>query len=366
MWLNLNKSLPAANHSKIRILHLLSVTLFVFLCSSVAIPQTKRVVVLQCDGLPNDVVDRAVKQRDPRTGKSELPWFDYIFYQRGSRLANFYVRGMSLSAPSWSLINTGQHLQIKGNVEFDRYSLQTYDYLNFVPFYVNATAGRRVDMQGAEVLDALGIPMLPDAFPREERHVTFSLYQRGVRYMTFQKAVENRFRKEPKELFDEWTMRGLGLRDSVPQQLLRELIAAIDNPDRHYLELVDTSFDHAAHHNNDWESQLFVLKQLDNILGQIWTAIQKSSLAADTALIVISDHGFNTDSRVYSQGFNLVKLLGSVEGGGHHVITKRRLLLEYAIKGINPFVPIITTTSRDSYYLKNESNDYPTALLDFD
>ena len=79
--------------------------------------QTKRLVVIQIDGLPYDVVDRFVRERDPRTGRSRLPWFDYIFYQRGTRLANFYVRGMSLSAPSWSLIDTGQHLQIKGNVE---------------------------------------------------------------------------------------------------------------------------------------------------------------------------------------------------------------------------------------------------------
>src|SRR5258705_12383806 len=104
---------------------------------ALAFSQTKRVVVVQCDGLPYDVVDQFTRERDPRTGKSQLPWIDYIFYQRGTRLANFYVRGMSLSAPSWSLIDTGQHLQIKGNVEFDRYTLQTYDYLNFVPFYVN-------------------------------------------------------------------------------------------------------------------------------------------------------------------------------------------------------------------------------------
>ena len=70
---------------------------------------------------------------------------------------------------------------------------------------------------------------------------------------------------------------------------------------------------------------------------------------------------------LYSRGFNLVKLLGSPEGGGgHHVITKRRLMLDYAIKGINPLVPLITTTTDDSYYLKHQSTDYPTAMLDFD
>jgi hypothetical protein len=31
--------------------------------------QTKRVVTIQCDGLPYDLVDRFVRERDPRTGK---------------------------------------------------------------------------------------------------------------------------------------------------------------------------------------------------------------------------------------------------------------------------------------------------------
>jgi arylsulfatase A-like enzyme len=333
---------------------------------ALGIGQTKRVVVIQCDGLPYDVVDRFVRERDPRSGKSQLPWFDYIFYQRGTRLANFYVRGMSLSAPSWSLIDTGQHLQIKGNVEFDRYTLQSYDYLNFIPFYVQATVGKRVDMQGVEVVDALGIPLLSDAYPHDERHATFSLFQRGPRYLTFGKALENKFKKAPKEIFDEWTMDGLGLKSSVPDQLLRELIEAINDPRRRYLEFVTTDFDHAAHHNNDREAHLFALKELDTMLGQIWAAIQQSPLASETTLIVVSDHGVNTDERVYSQGFNLVKLLGSSEGGGHHAVTKRRLLLDYAIKGIYPFVAQITTTTRDSYYLKGQSTEYPTALLDFD
>jgi hypothetical protein len=324
------------------------------------------VVTIQCDGLPYDVVDRFVRERDPRTGKSQLPWFDYIFYQRGTRLANFYVRGMSLSAPSWSLIDSGQHLQIKGNVEFDRYTLHTYDYLNFIPFYVQATAGKRVDMQGVEVLDALGIPLLADAYPHSERHATFSLFQRGPRYVTFQKALENRFKKAPRDLFDEWTMEGLGLRSSVPDQLTRELIEGLNDPRLRYLAIVTTAFDHTAHHNNDREAHLFALKELDAMLGQVWTAIQKSSLASETALIVVSDHGFNTDERVYSQGYNLVKLFGSTLGGGHHVITKRRLLLQYAIKGLNPFAQSITTTTRDSYYLRSQGNEYPTAMLDFD
>lgn len=356
---------PAIKRCYARAIALLPALLLLLLPSPCS-GQTKRVVSVQCDGLPYDIVDRFVKERDPRTGKSQLPWFDYIFYQRGTRLANFYVRGMSLSGPSWSLINTGQHLQIKGNVEFDRYTLQTYDYLNFIPFYVHATIGRRIDMQGVEVLDAIGVPLLTDAYPHSEQHATFSLFQRGPRYMMFGRALENRFKKGPKELFDEWTMDGLGIKHSVPDQITRELIEGLSDPRRRYLELVTTDFDHMAHHNNDRESHLYALKELDTMLGQIWTAIQKSPLASETTLIVVSDHGINTDERVYSQGFNLVKVLGTAAGGGHHVVTKRRLLVDYALKGLYPFSQEFITTTRDSYYLKGQSADYPTALLDFD
>ena len=104
----------------------------------------------------------------------------------------------------------------------------------------------------------------------------------------------------------------------------------------------------------------------DATIGRIWSAIEKSSAAKDTVLVLVSDHGTNTDPNIISQGYNLVKLLGSAGGGGHHVITKRRLMMDYSLKSIYPFVPLITTTTSDSFYLKNESTSYPTALVDFD
>ena len=327
--------------------------------------QVKRLVVIKCDGLPYDVVDRYVKQRDPQSGKSVLPWIDHIFYQRGSRLSNFYVRGMSLSAPSWSLLETGQHLQIKGNVEFDRYTLHTYDYLNFFPLYFAGIVGSRIDMRAVEVLDSLGLPMLSDAYPHNQRYITYSIFLRNPRYSTLQNSLQNKFKKPPKELFDEWTM-GFELRSAITEQLTKELVTNLNDPRFRYLDLMMEDFDHVAHHNNDAQSHLFVLQRMDAVIGQVWTAIQKSPLADDTAVVLISDHGVNTDEKIYSQGYNLVKLLGSRMGGGHHVVTKRRLMLDYAIKGINPFVPLITTTTPDTYYLKGESTTYPTAMLDFD
>src|SRR6476646_3465937 len=148
----------------------LLILLTLFFSSLSTLGQTKRLVVITCDGLTPGVIDRFVKDKDPATGKSSLPWFDYIFYQRGTRLSNFYVRGMSLSAPSWSMLDTGQHLQLKGNVEFDRYTLHSYDYLNFIPLYIARINGSRIDMPGVEELDALGIPLLADAYRNDERY----------------------------------------------------------------------------------------------------------------------------------------------------------------------------------------------------
>jgi len=325
----------------------------------------KRLVVIKVDGLPHDSVERFVRQRDPRTGKSVLPWFDHVFYENGTRLANFYIRGMSLSGPSWSLLDTGQHLQIKGNVEFDRYTLHSYDYLNFIPFWVANVGGVRVDMPGPELLDEVGIPLLVDAYPYDERFISFQLFQRGTRWTTLQRGLQNKFARPPGELFDEWQL-GLGGRDILNSQQERELVEKLADPKVRYLDFYSTDFDHAAHHNRDAATQLSALKELDALVGRIWTAVRRSPLAAETALVLVSDHGTNTDERVYSQGYNLVKLLGSAAGGGHHVVTKRRLLSDYALKGIYPLIPLIYTTTDDSFYLKGQSTSYPTALVDFD
>lgn len=341
--------------------------LLLLICAQIiSLGQAHRIVIIKVDGLPNATVERFVHEHDSRTGKSLLPWIDQVFYENGTRVANFYVRGMSLSSPSWSLLDTGQHLQIKGNVEFDRFTLHSYDYLNFIPFWVANVAHRHVDMPGPEVLDEVGVPLLVDTYPYDERYHSFQLYQRGLRWTTLERGLKNRITsRSPGELFDEWTL-GFETRSIVMEQLERELIEKLNDPRIRYLDFYTSEFDHSAHHNHDRGTQLAALQDLDATVGRFWTAIQKSPQAADTALVLVSDHGFNSDERVYSQGFNLVKLLGSIEGGGHHVITKRRLLNDYALKAIYPFVPLITTTTQNSYYLKGQSSDYPTALLDFD
>ena len=340
--------------------HLLFITLAAPLGAEV-----KRVVIIKLDGVPDNVLERELARVDPLTGKSTLPWMDRVFAQGGTRIDNFYVRGISLSTPSWSMLDTGQHLQIHGNAEFDRYTGHVYDYMNFFPFYLGYARSHKVDMPGVEVLDDQKIPLLIDRFPYPAIYQSFQLYQRGVRWETLKDAVPQHFSHGIRELVDEWTI-GFGLSGSVEEQTERELIAKLADPSIRYLDYFTGDFDHTAHATSDVASQRQALERIDGLIGRVWTAIQASPLAAQTVLVAVSDHGMNSQSGVYSQGYDLVHLFNSRAGGAHHVITNRHPLDEFKLRGLDPFVSQVVTQSDESLYLKGEGDDYPTALLDLD
>src|SRR5580704_18182289 len=173
--------------------HSPALILLALLATSSLTAEAKRVVIIKLDGVPHDLLERELRHIDPSTGKSNLPWIDHIFARQGTRIENFYVRAISLSAPSWSLLDTGRHLQIRGNAEFDRYTYHVYDYLNFFPFYLGYALSHRVDMPGVDVLDELGTPLLIDRFAYQNRYQSFQTFQRGVRWKTLQYSFERRF-----------------------------------------------------------------------------------------------------------------------------------------------------------------------------
>src|SRR5262245_60125549 len=154
-------------------------TLFLFCVAAEASAQVQRMVVIKIDGLPPGVLQEYLSRtRGPR---SRLPWIEYVFGRKGVWLDNFYARGLSLSAPSWSLLDTGRHLEIRGNVEYDRYTLRAYDYLNFLPQYFKSVSGLR-DMPGVELLDEYGVPLLVDRFAADAVYQSAQLLQRDIRW----------------------------------------------------------------------------------------------------------------------------------------------------------------------------------------
>jgi len=337
------------------------------LLGALARGETNRVVIIKVDGLPERLIERyAAESADgARQGRSRLPWIQHVFGKNGTWLENFYVRGLSLSAPSWSLLDTGRHLEIRGNAEFDRYTLRGYDYLNFFPFYLGYAMNRRADMPGVELLDEHRVPLLIDRFTPDERYQSFQLLQRGVRWQTLEASLKGKFGRPLKDLFDEW-QTGFSMTSSVNEQTERELLANLRNPAVHYLDYFTGEFDHTAHLTNDRVAQFHVIEELDALIGRVWAAIAASPLARTTALIVVSDHGMNTTEGVYSQGFNLVDWLNGAEGGAHHVLMNRHPMGEFKLRGLDPLVSEVISPSSEATYLAGESAHYPTAVLDLD
>jgi hypothetical protein len=325
----------------------------------------KRVVVLKIDGLNADLLHHAMQQVDPLTGRPQLPWLAHIFRDQGVVFENFYTRGISLSAPSWSILDTGRHAIIRGNVEYDRYTGEVYDYLNFFPFYLSYVRKHEVDMPGVEVLDRAGIPLLIDHFRPAQRYQSFQLFQRGVHWMTLEQALKRHFSSSTLLA----GLEGAGT-PSLDQELSRELETELERDLQDsailYLDFFTGEIDHTTHETNHPTALLAVLKQLDAAAGRIWTAIQNSPLASQTIFTVVSDHGMNNVPGVTSQTFSLPDLFNSPEGGAHHVVTDRYAMSDFKLRGLNPLVHRVVTPSSASFYLGGEASHYPTAWLDID
>lgn len=327
--------------------------------------RARRIVILKVDGLNADLLYRNMREQDPATGKSRLPWLTHIFEENGTIFDNFYTRGISLSAPSWSMLDTGHHTVIRGNVEYDRYTGRVYDYLNFIPFYLGYARNREVDMPGVEVLDRAGIPLVSDAFPYAQRFQSFELYQRGVRWSILEHAAERQF--SSRFLFSILeSAGGTSLDDVLARQTEEELDQNLKNPLVLYLDFFTGDIDHLGHATSDPADLLAALKRLDALAGRLWTAIEDSPYARQTLLAVVSDHGMNNVPGVFSEAFSLPDLLNSPAGGAHHVITDRHQLQEFKLSGLDPLVHRVITPSTASFYLAGQSAEYPTAWLDLD
>jgi Type I phosphodiesterase / nucleotide pyrophosphatase len=342
---------------------LVCLILFVFTSGHAA---DRRVVILKVDGLPPQMLADFVRARDPATGLSRLPWIEKVFFRDGAWVKNFYSRGVSVSAPSWQVLETGWPLVIHGNVEYDRYTMSAYDYLNFFPFYFRYSRSKSVDMPIVETLDRLGIPFLLDRFAVSERYQGIQLFQRELRWPTVESTLRKRFTsRSPEKLFNEW-QSGMDLRNMVNEQIARELLERLKDPKILYLDYFTPEFDHLLHIDNNPDSQYVRLRELDRLVGLIQTEIERSPLAGQTLFVVISDHGMNTSPDFFSQGFDLVKFFGSARGGGHHVVTNRHPNEAFKLKGLNPFVSAVITPAPKSSYLPGQQARYPTVLLDLD
>ncbi len=324
----------------------------------------RRLVILKVDGLGEELLENAMETRDPATGKSQLPWLSHIFAEQGAIYDNFYTRGISLSAPSWSMLDTGHHTVIRGNVEYDRFTGEVYDYLNFFPLYIGYARQKQVDSPGVEVLDRAGIPLLIDHFEFPQIFQSFQLFQRGVRWTTLQDVLKRKF--SSKSIFSMLEGATPSYDSLLQAQTKTELQESLQKPQILYLDFFTGDIDHMGHATNESAALLKELRKLDTLAGQLWSAIQKSPLADQTIFAMVSDHGMNNVPGIVSQTYNLTDLLNSPAGGAHHVVTNREQLSDFKFKSLYPLLHRVVNPSESSFYLRGEAERYPTAWLDID
>lgn len=347
----------------------LSVRLFLLLLTLLWVPrvwgaEARRVVILKVDGVGEDLLANAMAEKDPASGKSQLPWLTRIFAEQGAIYDNFYTRGISLSAPSWSMLDTGRHTIIRGNVEYDRFTGEVYDYLNFFPLYIGYARQKQVDMPGVEVLDRAGIPLLIDRFQYSEVFQSFQLFQRGVRWLTLQEVLKRRF--SSKSIFSMLEGATPSYDSLLQQQTQAELEDGLKKPEVLYLDLFTGDLDHEGHATSEPAALLKKLRAVDTLAGQLWTAIQNSPLAKQTLFVTVSDHGMNNTPGILSQTYSLTDLLNSPAGGAHHVVTDREQLSDFKFKSLYPLLHRVVNPSESSFYLRDEANHYSTAWIDID
>lgn len=329
--------------------------LFLFL-PLIILAQPRRVVILKVDGMGQDQLMRLMP--------TQLPSIQRVFAGQGLIYENFYTRGISLSAPSWSILDTGHHSIIRGNVEFDRYTGEVYDYLNFFPLYIGYARQRQVDMPGVEVLDRAGIPLLIDHYQTPEVFQSFQLFQRGVRWKTLQSVLQRKF--SSKSIFSMIEGATPSYDSLLEEQTQSELEDGLQKPQVLYLDLYIGKIDHEGHATSQPAAMLKEFRELDELVGELWTAIQKSPLADQTLFVMVSDHGMNNVPSIISQTYSLTDLLNSPAGGAHHIVTNREQLSDFKFKSLYPLLHRVVNESDASFYLNGEADQYPTAWLDMD
>ncbi len=325
----------------------------------------QRLIFLRFDGLSPDLIWKYVRQRNPQTGKSYLPWIRRVFYEEGIVFENFYTRGQSLSGPSWAMLATGHPQPLISNVEWDRATGRLEDYLNNVLIQYELLRGRRLHARAVEVLDERGAPLVEDLYEPEEKRIGLELIRRGTSWTALARTLQARF---PSRSVEELLARWLGGPDSheaFDTANEEHLLTNMRDPRFLYLSAYYSLFDHFVHTNNDEELILHLLQRVDRTVGRIYTAIREGPYPEETVLILVSDHGITTHPEIYSQGFNLVTYFTRAAWGGHHVLTKRANLHDFQFRSVNFLAQGFVNPSRESLYLKGQAH-YPTLFIDYD
>ncbi|GEM_PF-3359661 len=364
----------------------------------------KRLVLIEADGLPPDLLAatafpeddalvnrlpyaeefrRAVRVYRAQTGREIiLPNVRKYFFEEGVFFQNMFTATLSLSAVSWSVINTGQPSVVKGHGTFSRDTCYLRSYLDGFRDALDAIWRRGEKTAALWHLDQVGVSPMFDAYDPWRAWTSPQIYRRlanrdffaveGRRWLTNgQRSVAGIARSHLSRLatgidYVEFTQEMTAI-------MAAKKILARDLSGQERYDFIAPFFpimDHQQHVDPHPINLIRRLADLDELMGMIFAAIEQSQRRDDTVVALVSDHGSDIQPGKTAFSFPITRAFRTPLFGGH---TVRTLLVENAWSALTVPLPGIdfprTYESRFSPYGKKRNpqfgeDGYVTAFID--
>lgn len=325
------------------------------------IGERPRVIIIKVDGLSPWLVEAAVHPEDEaavnrlddpaefrravahfrqQLGRRQLlPNLERYFFARGVRAENMYSSTVTLSAAAWSVIDTGQPSIVKGHGVFERDTGYARSYLDFLRDTLDFVKRAGDKTLGVWVLDQAGVSLTSDAFRPDRVWMAPQMYvrpvlreylsQMGLTYVTGGYKAS-----EPQKILATHLGRRAGdpkwveCGEAFMMEQLAQHILARDYTDTEPFDLLSgyfTQTDHQQHAEPSPEGLLFRLVHFDELLGEVFHAIEHSQRRDHTYVVMVSDHGQEFVPGLTAASVPLTRLFRTPWLGGH---TTQTLLSE--------------------------------------
>lgn len=237
-----------------------------------------------------------------------LPNLTHYFSRQGIR-CEMRSSTLTLSGPSWAVIDTGQPGIVKTNSYFNRYSGLLRNYLDQFREVYGLALGQTKRTTALWQLDLLGIPVMADAFPPRRTWQSIQLYcrERPVEQIAeIAKVLAGAGEKtgNPLKILRNHLKAKVyspdyqELSDQVMVNILAEKIRRTDpdgKPAYEFLSVLLTALDHQLHVDPDYHILMHWFTKIDGWLGKIMDAVLAGPASDRSLVVIVSDHGLDFD-----------------------------------------------------------------------
>jgi hypothetical protein len=367
-------------------------------------PPPKRLVLIKVDGLPpallaaaalperDDLVNRlayagefrhAVALFRQQTGRPIiLPNIRKYFFQEGVVCENMFSATLTLSASSWSVIDTGQPSVIKKQAAFSRETGYLRSYLDGFRDTLDAVKRHGEKTSAVWNLDQVGVSLMLDAYDFQRTWTSPQMYSRiangeqlflmGRKWLTNQQhGAMDIARSHLSRLvtgIDYAAFNQETAAEMAARKILERDLTGQEPYD--YVSPYFTLLDHQQHVDPHPTNLIRWLVKLDGLVGEIFQAVERSQRRDDTVVAMVSDHGSDIQPGQTAFSFPITRLFRTPLFGGHTVTT---LLVEDAWQALSSPIlgvdfPRIYESDYSPYGKKRNprsgEDEYVTAFID--